>query len=1196
MKRVLSILLLGFSLVQAQGIIINEVMPSNLSYLKDEDGDYSDWIELYNSSSQAVTMSNLFLSDDKNELQKWSFPGVSIRPKKTFVLFASDKDRRIFYHYETIADWGDDWKYFAGKTNPPSNWTGIDFNDSSWNIGPSGFGYGDNDDSTFIGSSNIFQPSPISCFIRKEFIVEDVNDVVKAFLHIDYNDGFVAYLNDIEIARKNMGQKNTRPLYDEFAVEMHDPLMVNGLLPEEFVLDNIKTILKNGKNVIAIEVHNEALYSTNLSLIPFFTLEMTKAPAQPAGTSSYLTFPVYELHTNFKLSANGESLYLSDSNGNMVDSVNFPPVADNLSYGRKPYGGSEWYFYNEPTPGAENLTAGFVQNDGAVNFSSSSGKFNQSFQLSLEPTIAGQKIYYTLDGSEPTKNSLLYRSPITIDSVTVVRARTLEDGLLPGDIFTQTYFVNKNFELPVISFVTDPPNLWSVEKGIYILGPNADMSDYPYWGANFWQDWERPVNIEYFSPSGKSEFQIEGTTKIFGSWSRLYPQKSFAIYTNGKEIKYQLFPEKNIDRYHNFVMRNSGQDWGRTFFRDAMIHSLAKDIGIDMQAYQPALTYINGEFFGIYNLREKVNEWYIANNYGIDENNIDMIERDTTTLQGDAGDYNDLIYFLRTQDITKAENYEYVKSRMDVKNFMDYMILECFLANSDWPWNNVKIWRQKNPATEWRWIIYDTDYGFNGGHLGPDADMFAELRSQDVHTSFLYFKLLENAEYKRDFINRTADLINTILSGEYTINRINEFKIRLEPVMPQHIARWKNTFNEVWWLGKSIDTIQEWYDNIDIAINFAGKRQDYMLQQYTTEFGLPNGLGRLNLNANAEGGKIKVNSIVPEKYPWSGRYFIDNPVTLTAVPNAGYRFVKWIGASPENSSTVTFSISDNQTVTALFEKTGDYSSEIVINEISYNPAETFDTKDWIEIYNSTKNEIDLAGWEFKDSGESHSFEFAANTKIAGDGYLVLCEDTSAFKTLFPDVKNFVGNIGFGLSGGGELIRIYDEENILIDSLTYDDKSPWPTEPDGNGKTLSLKNPTLENSNGENWLASLSNGTPGSQNDIYTSVESDKETETLPLTFELKQNYPNPFNPVTTIEFSIPTLSPSPYQGEVLGVRLAILKVFNLLGEEVATLINEEKQAGNYSIRFDATQLTSGIYFYQLTAGDFIQTKKMTLLK
>ncbi|MCX6150912.1 MAG: CotH kinase family protein [Ignavibacteriales bacterium] len=1179
-----------------QGIVINELMPSNISYMKDEDGDFCDWIELYNASGESKSLAGCFLSDDFSNLKKWSLPAISLFPKQFKVIYASGKDKRTFFHYETVADWGDEWKYFVGKTNPPTNWASFDFSDSDWLSGSSGFGYGDGDDSTNIGSTNIFQPSPVSCFIRKEFNVEDVTKITKAFLHIDYNDGFVAYLNDKEIARSNLGVTGIHPSYNEFAEQQHDALMFRGLQPEEFIINQIQPYLHDGKNVIAIEVHNESLYSTNLSLIPFFTLEMTESPLASLGQSGFLTFPDYTFHTNFKLKSGGESLYLSNSIGEIIDSVQFSNVPDNVSLGRKPYGGEGWLFFNEPTPGSENSTPGLELNNGEVNYSMMSGSYLSSFNLVLTSTNPGQKIYYTLDGSEPNDKSNLYQNPITVDSVTIVRASTIDDGLLPGKISTQTYFVNKNFELPVISFVTDPENLWSEQKGIYILGPNADMSDYPYWGANFWQDWERPVNIEYFDKSGISKFHFDGTTKIYGSWSRLYPEKSFAIYTGKETINYQIFPDKKITDFHNIVLRNAGQDWGRMFYRDAMIHSLAKDIGLDMMAYQPAYTFINGKFWGIYNIREKINEWYIASNHNIDQNNMDMIERDTTILSGDAVDYNSMINFLFTNDISIPTNYEILKTQMDVRNYMDYMILECFIANSDWPWNNVKIWRQKNPHTKWKWILFDTDYGFNGGHLGPDADMFAEPRAQQNHTTFLFFKLLENPEYKKEFINRTADLLNTILSTDYTKQRINEFKLKIEPAMPKHIERWKNTFNEVWWLGKSIDTMQEWYDNIQVANNFANNRQDFLRQQYVNEFILKSGVGIINLEINnSTEGRIKINSLEISEFPWSGKYFIDNPITLTAIPNTGYRFVKWEGLDGNNGESVSIHFTHDQKIKAIFEMNINFSSSVVINEINYNSAANFDTKDWVEIYNNTDSTIVLNGWKFKDSNDEHVFELPSNSLLQSKNFLVMCEDTTAFKNYFPGVRNSCGNFNFGLSSQGELLRVLNCNDVLIDSLTYNPKLSWLTEADGSGKTISLKNPNLQNSDLQNWAVSIGTGTPGKINDVYASTKESDVRGNLPLEFALFQNYPNPFNPETIINYQLPFSS------------WVKLKIFDVLGNEVTTLVDEDKPVGVYTYQFlisnsgKQNQLSSGVYFYLLEArqtngSTFRSVKKMVVLK
>ena len=196
--------------------------------------------------------------------------------------------------------------------------------------------------------------------------------------------------------------------------------------------------------------------------------------------------------------------------------------------------------------------------------------------------------------------------------------------------------------------------------------------------------------------------------------------------------------------------------------------------------------------------------------------------------------------------------------------------------------------------------------------------------------------------------------------------------------------------------------------------------------------------------------------------------------------------------------------------------------------------------------------------------------------------MVLCYDTSFFKPLFPLVKNYLGNVGVGLSGSGELIRLYDSQMNLIESLTFDDSAPWPTAPDGSGPTLSLINPELDNSIGANWSSSLSNGTPGKINDVFVDV--DEERELLPLDFSLQQNYPNPFNPVTTIRYSIPKSAQ------------VSLKVYDVIGNEIKTLVDQEQNPGNYSIHFIANNLASGVYFYRIQANDFIATKKFVLLK
>jgi len=1197
LKLILTLCLLNQNLVYAQQVFINEFMSANVSFMEDEDGDFSDWIEIYNGGDQKISLYNYGISDDDSDRFKWIFPDICIESNGFLLIFASGKDKRILpIFWETLIDWEDDWKYLAPANEPTQNWRTIDYNDSFWSTGPSGFGYGDNDDATNLASPNPFAPSPLSVCIRNTFSISDVNDIVSAVLHIDYDDGFVAYLNGIEIARGNMDYAGSFPAYNQFADSPHEAQLYQGGAFVEYQVDNIKSILQSGTNVLAIQVHNEQLYSSDLSLIPLFTLEMTAIPPNPRGASPHLLFPESaRLHTNFKINTNGETLVLSNPLGEVLDRFEFGYIPPDISLGRQPDGNSSWYYFNDPSPAASNQSQGYQNFAPEPQFSQPGGFYEAPFLLELSSSSAEYVIHYTLDGSNPTDSSAIYSEPIYIDSTVVVRARTCGVSMLPGNIVTHTYFMDAHFSIPVISLSTDPENFWDDDIGIYVFGNDADTINYPYWGSNFWEDWERPLHIEYFEADGQLGFSIDAGVQIFGSWSRLYPQKSLAIFARGKygyeAIEYQIFKDKPISEFQAIVLRNSGQDWGRTFFRDAMAQSLVQETtDVEIQAYQPAMVFINGEIWGIHNVREKMNEHYLASNRGVDPDNLDFIERDTMVIQGDTHHYANLLNYVASNDMSNSSNYEYVKTQMDVDNFINYTISLLYFANPDWPWNNVKCWREKTATGKWRWLLFDLDYCFHGGHLGPEANTFEEMRNQNTGTTLLFFKLLENDVHRNLVINRFADFFNYTFSPSRILQIINQFQAGIEPVMPFHIDRWKYTFEGPWWLGKSINSMDEWYSHIQVVNDFAERRADFMRQYIVDEFKLwDGGMGTITMNVSPpQSGTIKINSLIIEEFPWSGIYFGDVPIELMAIPESGYKFSGWLGVLPTDSSVVQFHIIDGLSITAFFETDSSSASTLVINEINYKSPSDLDTEDWIEFYNHGNAALNLSGWIFKDSENNHRYIFPANTNIAPGDYLVLCRDLTKFKQNFPNVINCLGNMDFGFSSDGELVRLYDDQGILIDSLTYENDDPWPDAANGNGATLELKAPQLDNSLPENWAAStIYGGTPGLPNSVLTTISP--QTENIPQDYCLFQNYPNPFNSKTIIRFSLP----QPQQ--------VVIRIVNVLGEEVITLIDKSMPPGIHSLSWDGIDLTgkivsSGLYFYQVRTISFSETKKMLFIQ
>ncbi|HJX70835.1 MAG TPA: lamin tail domain-containing protein, partial [Bacteroidales bacterium] len=501
----------------SQNVVINEIMPLNGSTLADMDGEYSDWIELYNAGDLAVDLSGYGLTDDLMLPFKWTFPSVGMPPQGFLLVFASDKDRRdMSLNWETIIDWGDTWKYIVPGSELPAAWRNTGFDDSSWNSGKSGFGYGDNDDSTVLSQT-------LSVFIRKTFLTDDVSTCKRALLHIDYDDGFVAYLNGHEIARGNIGTPGIPPAYNQGA-NSHEAKMYSGGKPEEFEIDSVYNYLKQGENILAIQVHNNSTTSTDLTAIPFFTLGLTVLPPNPEGISPYLEMKPRELHTNFKIKSSGESIYLFNHSGVIMDSMHVNEMIADISQGRKPDGHDSLIFFADATPGSPNNTEGIILTTGKVPvFSYQAGFYPSAFNLTLSAS-AGDTIYYTTDGSIPDKNSIMYHNPIVINQSTVIRSRILS-GPETGDLVTNSYIVGRNFDMPVVSLSLKPEDLWDYYTGIYVEGPDAEQAT-PHFGANYWMDWEKPAHIEFFEPDGSPGFELDAGIKIYGKWSRAHPQKS----------------------------------------------------------------------------------------------------------------------------------------------------------------------------------------------------------------------------------------------------------------------------------------------------------------------------------------------------------------------------------------------------------------------------------------------------------------------------------------------------------------------------------------------------------------------------------------------------------------------------------------------------------------------------------------------
>jgi hypothetical protein len=1176
-QLLLCILFLALSVKLFPQVLLNEFSSSNVSKLRDSDGDYTDWIELFNKSASEINLGGYHLSDNASNLKKWTFPAVHLQPLSYLLVYASGKNRTDFpVTFKNIIGRDAYWQYLVPASEIGDSWKDRGFDASSWNTGKAGFGYGDNDDSTLL--NNI-----VSVFIRKEFSITNLQNIQELVLSIDYDDGFVAYINGHEIARSNLGSINPVPYNQLTGTDQREATMYQGGYPENFVIEDPGTFLVEGINIIAIQGHNSDPSSSDLSLIPMLSVGL-------ANTGSADSLPDYillhggQLHTNFKISDEGETLVLSRPDSSVVDSVSPVILPSDLSYGRKPDGGDIWFYFDDPTPGAPNLTRGFSSlNSDTVIFSQKGGYYPGGLNLELSTVYHSDSIFYTTDGSEPTLLSNRYIAPFTVSGNVVIRAKSIKSDRLAGIAGTNTY-ITKRHTLPVVSISTDPENLWNYNTGIYAMGPNASP-DFPYFGSNFWQDWERKAHLELFDAEGIKQIDQDIGLKIFGAYSRAYPQKSLALFARkqyGKgSFDYKVFKDKTIEKFESLVLRNGGNDWDQAMVRDGLTSSLIRDMDIDRQAYQPAVVYINGEYWGILDLREKVNPNYLAENHFVNPDNVNILEFNGSIIEGTNTEYLGLVNYLENNTLENKGKYQTVSQKIDVNNYIQYSLTQIYINNRDWPGNNMKYWNTNDQGSLWRWIIYDTDFGFsiwedaayNQNTLAFALDPSGPDWPNPPWATLLFRRMISNTEFRNEFTNQFADRLNTNFTSERVNAVIDSIRQVYLPEMPDHRIRWD----------LSMDT---WEYNYSVIKNFATYRPEYSRIHLRSQFDLGQQLD-IHVDIDDPGtGTVKVNSVIPQKYPFHGIYFKDLPIRLTAIPAPGYKFVKWqMGSLVSNSVTLNYDMSESRNFTARFEPARSTDAKIVINEINYNSPPLKDTKDWVELYNAGNATVNLKNWIISDGGPESGYVFPVDYNLTPGMYFVVCRDLAAFRQFWPGIANITGDMGFGLSSSGDDINLYDPDGNLVDFVSYTPNPPWPTEPNITGASIELTDPLSDNNAGKNWKSGKIGGSPGTIN--FQNVAQDT-TGGLPSSCRLTC-YPNPFTDYTTMRVEVSV--PGRYR----------IELYDIQGKLVNILTDQDIDAGEYYIDWygkssNNAALPEGVYIIRLIGENQHYNTRVIIMK
>lgn len=581
-----------------------------------------------------------------------------------------------------------------------------------------------------------------------------------------------------------------------------------------------------------------------------------------------------------------EVIYLSNRSGGIVDSVPVPDMERNTVYA-KSIDTENWENNQIPTPGGANDYSDVVDwtVDDAIEltFSHKAGFYEEPFYLEIEASD-GCDIFYTVDGSMPTTESRRYEAPLLIEDVTnnenvysmrtdismkevttpdylvdkcnVIRAIAVSTEGNISEERTASYFVGYSErygyeDIYVVSLVSDPENLFSSEKGIYVTGdiaewnrdtnaemdPNQAYTNYTREGDG----WRREANIEVFDEKGQVALEQNIEISIHGGFSTIYPQKGFNLLTPYDVEKDEyIFKFPSGEEYSSLMLRPGGlRDWRKTQFRDVLNHELVEDRDITILNGIPCQVFLDGEYWGLYNLQERIDNGLIAKEFDVDIDNLIVTKTDFVVEGKDElyNQYETIIDFVESADLSKNIFYKQVESMIDIQSFIDYNCFEIYVANCDSISNNVSCWRTKDMSStpycdgKWRWIIYDTDdsTGIEPEVTNPMVDSFSAGHWNTTPMEEpLFSALLENESFKKRFVKTFVDMAYS----DFDYERVSELIDKYTDSYMEAAVISRHRYGEP-------DYSEEAYlADVQVVRDFFSQRRDYILEHMKNNLGI----------------------------------------------------------------------------------------------------------------------------------------------------------------------------------------------------------------------------------------------------------------------------------------------------------------------------------------------------------------------
>lgn len=730
-------------------LVINEFITNSTNSV-DLDGDRTDWVELLNTGSEPFSLLGSSLSDNPDDPEKWVFPDVTIEPGSLLVVWLTGK--------ETAYDPGNPLTLQAS------------------------FQLGGTDTLLILTDAK-----------GNQLIRQDV-----AELPLNVSRGRSADDREIWLyfPKPTPGQPNLTQGFAELEGAM--TLSNRGIwINEVMALDAVR--VAGGKEVQAdwIELYNGL--PTAVDLTGYGLSDKADEPYRMSldgltlDPGSYLVVEP----TAFALDNAGETLYLTAPDRVLVDWFRTGKLANGQSSGRGNSGGSEpadsRFFYVTPTRGTENASPSTLgrtlapvvtavrESDGAAQ----TGLYlDGPVRVTLSCAQPDVRVFYTLNGSLPDAASNLYTQPLVVDSNTVIRCIAVADGYLPSETVYRTFLAGTRHDLPVVSILAREADFFDPNTGLW---------------TNFQADLEHPADISFYETDGTHGVDFTAGIALHGSYSRTEKQKSMELNLRemygDSQVTYPFFPGNEVSSFKRLLLRTSGQDWRFTKLRDAFMTEVVKGFTeLDTMDWRACAVYLNGAYFGLYYIRENVDEYYMAAHHGADPANIDIIKGNKIMLEGTYDAYDAMLSYVRNHDMRDDAAYQHVLSLIDEESLMDFLIVQTFFNNLDS--GNKKFWRENKDGAEWRWVLFDMDWAmfpttYEKNILKYDLLDPAGHGQQNIFSTTLQVRLLENPGFKQAFIERYAWFLNNVFLTERMLGILDEMTENIRSEMPRQIEKWK---------------------------------------------------------------------------------------------------------------------------------------------------------------------------------------------------------------------------------------------------------------------------------------------------------------------------------------------------------------------------------------------------------------------